>query len=335
MKAPSFAFKSSFFETLHSLSSEVGNLKPLIKALTTDTSKDGRLDITNQALQLLGGTQLGVVVDVGDETTHVIPVADGYAIGSSIKSIPIVGKDVTLFVQQVMREIGEHVPPKDSFEVAWKVKEMYCYTCSDIVKHDKELAKYIKHWRGIKPKTGASYSCDICYEQFLGPKEEEQRLRKVALNISEDVKKFWTKIGKLILYEHQMELDEKKKGQTERYSTMLVENLVDPYKSVENNFAEHHMSIQCKDVHGDIINEPKEAVVGSGLLKSMLKYGILRFRAYVSPKILKERLLSNSNLFLKGTQSMKEKKQKEVHHVQDIGQGQDSYQNLKKSCSYN
>ncbi|KAG2380232.1 Actin-related protein [Vigna angularis] len=36
-------------------------------------------------------------------------------------------------------------------------------------KHDKEPGKYIKHWRGIKPKTGAPYSCDIGYERFLGP----------------------------------------------------------------------------------------------------------------------------------------------------------------------
>ncbi|XP_011075153.1 protein PHOTOPERIOD-INDEPENDENT EARLY FLOWERING 1 isoform X1 [Sesamum indicum] len=68
-------------------------------------------------------------------------------------------------------------------------------------------------------------------------KEEEQKLRKLALNISKDVKKFWTKIEKLVLYKHQLELDEKKKkaldkqlefllGQTERYSSMLAENLV-------------------------------------------------------------------------------------------------------------
>lgn len=36
-------------------------------------------------------------------------------------------------------------------------------------KHDKEPSKYIKQWRGIKPKTGAPYSCDIGYERFLGP----------------------------------------------------------------------------------------------------------------------------------------------------------------------
>ncbi|GFQ05438.1 protein photoperiod-independent early flowering 1 [Phtheirospermum japonicum] len=97
-------------------------------------------------------------------------------------------------------------------------------------------------------------------------KEEEQKLRKVALNISKDVKKFWTKIEKLtplswliqVLYKHQLELDEKKKkaldkqlefllGQTERYSSMLAENLVDsstPRKS--SNITQVQLSIQKK-----------------------------------------------------------------------------------------
>lgn len=45
----------------------------------------------------------GVVVDAGDGMTHVVPVADGYVIGSSIKSIPIAGRDLSNFVQQLMR----------------------------------------------------------------------------------------------------------------------------------------------------------------------------------------------------------------------------------------
>jgi actin-related protein 3 len=72
-----------------------------------------------------------------------------------------------------LQERGEHIPPEESFDVARRVKEMYCYTCSDIVKefnkHDREPNKYIKHWSGIKPKTGAKYTCDIGYERFLGP----------------------------------------------------------------------------------------------------------------------------------------------------------------------
>ncbi|KAI4348769.1 hypothetical protein L6164_009450 [Bauhinia variegata] len=107
-------------------------------------------------------------------------------------------------------------------------------------------------------------------------KEEEQRLRKVALNISKDVKKFWMKIEKLVLYKHQLVLDEKKKkaldkqlefllGQTERYSTMLAENLVDGYKSVERHSedAEHRKSIQYKGIDENVAGESEEVNVES------------------------------------------------------------------------
>ncbi|KAJ4705577.1 protein PHOTOPERIOD-INDEPENDENT EARLY FLOWERING 1-like [Melia azedarach] len=90
-------------------------------------------------------------------------------------------------------------------------------------------------------------------------KEEEQRLRKVAVNISKDVKKFWTKIEKLVLYKHQVELDERKKkaldkqlkfllGQTERYSTMLAENLVDSHKPVQQSPVQEQPKIEYKEV---------------------------------------------------------------------------------------
>lgn len=57
----------------------------------------------------------GVVVDAGDGMTHVVPVADGYVIGSSIKSIPIAGRDLSNFVQQLMRVITE--PSSHSFNL--------------------------------------------------------------------------------------------------------------------------------------------------------------------------------------------------------------------------
>lgn len=45
----------------------------------------------------------GCVIDIGDGCTHIIPVSDGYVIASAIKSIPIAGRDVTTFVQQLLR----------------------------------------------------------------------------------------------------------------------------------------------------------------------------------------------------------------------------------------
>ena len=34
----------------------------------------------------------------------------------------------------VLQERGELLPAEDSLDISRKVKEMYCYTCSDIVK---------------------------------------------------------------------------------------------------------------------------------------------------------------------------------------------------------
>ena len=77
----------------------------------------------------------GTVIDSGDGVTHVIPVADGYVIGSLIKHIPIAGKDITQFIQNLITERGgEGIPPEMKREVATTIKEKYCYVCSDIVK---------------------------------------------------------------------------------------------------------------------------------------------------------------------------------------------------------
>jgi actin-related protein 3 len=94
----------------------------------------------------------GTVIDSGDGVTHVIPVAEGYVIGSSIKHIPIAGRDITYFVQQMLRERENSIPPEESLEVAKRIKEMYSYVCPDIVKEfkkfDAEPEKYFKKYLG-------------------------------------------------------------------------------------------------------------------------------------------------------------------------------------------
>jgi actin-related protein 3 len=80
------------------------------------------------------------VIDSGDGVTHCIPVADGYVIGSCIKHIPIAGRDITYFIQQVyllysflqttllyldwqmLREREPSVPTEQSYEVAKAIK---------------------------------------------------------------------------------------------------------------------------------------------------------------------------------------------------------------------
>ncbi|XP_011514813.1 actin-related protein 3C isoform X5 [Homo sapiens] len=118
-------------------------------------------------------TLTGIVIDSGDGVTHVIPVAEGYVIGSCIKHIPIAGRDITYFIQQLLREREVGIPPEQSLETAKAIKEKYCYICPDIVKefakYDVDPQKWIKQYTGINAINQKKFVIDVGYERFLGP----------------------------------------------------------------------------------------------------------------------------------------------------------------------
>ncbi|KAI0241048.1 Actin-related protein 3 [Lamellibrachia satsuma] len=118
-------------------------------------------------------TLTGTVIDSGDGVTHVVPVAEGYVIGSCIKHIPIAGRDVTYFIQQLLREREVGIPPEQSLETAKAIKEKFSYVCPDIVKefskYDNDLGKWIKKYEGVNSITKQPFQVDVGYERFLGP----------------------------------------------------------------------------------------------------------------------------------------------------------------------
>lgn len=118
-------------------------------------------------------TLTGVVIDSGDGVTHVIPVAEGYVIGSCIKHIPIAGRNITSFIQSLLREREVGIPPEQSLETAKAIKERYSYICPDIAKefakYDAEPSKWIKTYEGVNSITKMPFNVDVGYERFLGP----------------------------------------------------------------------------------------------------------------------------------------------------------------------
>eukprot|EP00095_Tigriopus_kingsejongensis_P003157 maker-scaffold791_size96783-snap-gene-0.26 protein:Tk03157 transcript:maker-scaffold791_size96783-snap-gene-0.26-mRNA-1 annotation:"actin-related protein 3" len=118
-------------------------------------------------------TLTGVVIDSGDGVTHVIPVAEGYVIGSCIKHIPIAGRNITSFIQTLLREREIGIPPEQSLETAKAIKERHCYVCPDIAKEfnrfDQDPSKYIKKFNGVNSVTKKGFEIDVGYERFLGP----------------------------------------------------------------------------------------------------------------------------------------------------------------------
>jgi len=119
-------------------------------------------------------TLTGTVIDSGDGVTHVIPVADGYVIGGSIKSMDLAGRTVTTFIQQLLRERDEDVPAAQSQEVAKAIKEKFCYVCPDIVKEFSRFERFpsdnaFKVYEGINDVSKKPFTVDVGYERFLGP----------------------------------------------------------------------------------------------------------------------------------------------------------------------
>lgn len=117
-------------------------------------------------------TLTGIVIDSGDGVTHVIPVAEGYVIGSCIKHIPIAGRDITSFIQCLLRDREPNIPPEQSMETAKIIKERYSYICPDIVKelakYDNEPNRWIRQYEGVNSITKKSFNVDVGYERFLG-----------------------------------------------------------------------------------------------------------------------------------------------------------------------
>lgn len=83
--------------------------------------------------------------------------AEGYVIGSCIKHIPIAGRDITYFIQQLLRERESGIPPEQSLETAKVIKERFGYICPDVAKefnkYDGSPDKWFKVYDGINSIT--------------------------------------------------------------------------------------------------------------------------------------------------------------------------------------
>jgi actin-related protein 3 len=123
----------------------------------------------------------GIVVDSGDGVTHVVPICDGYVVGSNIKHIPIAGRKITKFMEQMIRERGEKIPTEDLYFATMELKEQHGYLAKDLVQEFgrfdqkefeggkiKQSSKF-KKFEGIGKISNKPFSINVGYELFLGP----------------------------------------------------------------------------------------------------------------------------------------------------------------------
>lgn len=87
------------------------------------------------------GRTTGIVLDAGDGVSHAVPVYEGFAITNSIQRIDVAGRDITEYLQTLLRKSGYVFHTSAEKEVVRHIKEAVSYVAHDPRKEEKEWAQ--------------------------------------------------------------------------------------------------------------------------------------------------------------------------------------------------
>jgi centractin len=86
------------------------------------------------------GRTTGIVLDSGDGVTHAVPVYEGFSMLSSIRRIDVAGRDVTEYMQSLLRKSGYVFHTSAEKEVVRMIKEKVSYVAPNPKQEEKEWA---------------------------------------------------------------------------------------------------------------------------------------------------------------------------------------------------
>eukprot|EP00405_Crypthecodinium_cohnii_P007284 CAMPEP_0206420432 /NCGR_PEP_ID=MMETSP0324_2-20121206/838_1 /ASSEMBLY_ACC=CAM_ASM_000836 /TAXON_ID=2866 /ORGANISM="Crypthecodinium cohnii, Strain Seligo" /LENGTH=333 /DNA_ID=CAMNT_0053884313 /DNA_START=165 /DNA_END=1166 /DNA_ORIENTATION=+ len=117
-----------------------------------DTFYVPALYVSTQAVLSLyaSGRTTGIVCDIGDGVTHIVPVYEGYCMPHAVDRMHLAGRELTQYLQKLLGERGANLKTTAELEIARDIKEKCCYVASD---YDAELEQ-----------AQASSDCEITYE---------------------------------------------------------------------------------------------------------------------------------------------------------------------------
>jgi centractin len=89
------------------------------------------------------GLTTGVVLDIGDGVTHACPVVEGYSVREAVRRVDFGGRDVTSYLQLLLRQHGTYLDTSAEFDIVRQIKEQRCQVAQSAKKNESATA--VKH----------------------------------------------------------------------------------------------------------------------------------------------------------------------------------------------
>ena len=78
------------------------------------------------------GAETGVVLDIGDEITNIVPIVRDHLLKPQIKKVDCGGNDIIDYLIRILQMKGYDLHPKSDFLIGREIKNKYCFISCDI-----------------------------------------------------------------------------------------------------------------------------------------------------------------------------------------------------------
>ena len=93
-----------------------------------------------------GGFQTGLVIEIGDSLTRIVPIYEGYKLDHAIRILDIGGRTLTRYMEKILGEIGFSADSSIRRELVRALKEKACFVSLDYKQDVNRKEQYEKQY---------------------------------------------------------------------------------------------------------------------------------------------------------------------------------------------